>query len=113
MFGIANQMLAVIALAVVTTWLINNGRRRYAPLTICPMLFVIASTVTAGVQLSSGAFGPSLLAAMQTHDYANVTKWGLNLVFTVFIIGAVLLIVSEAAVRWMKVRAEDGRPRTN
>ncbi len=76
MFGIANQMLAVIALAVVTTWLINNGRRRYAPLTICPMLFVIASTVTAGVQLSSGAFGPSLLAAMQTHDYANVTKNG-------------------------------------
>ena len=40
MFGIANQMLAVIALAVVTTVMINAGRGRYAPLTILPMLFV-------------------------------------------------------------------------
>ena len=30
MFGIANQMLAVIALSVVTTLLINTGRGRYA-----------------------------------------------------------------------------------
>ena len=43
MFGIANQMLAVIALAVVTTVMINAGRGRYAPLTILPMLFVITT----------------------------------------------------------------------
>ena len=34
MFGIANQLLAVIALTVVTTWIINSGRGRYAALTI-------------------------------------------------------------------------------
>ncbi len=37
MFGIANQMLAVIALVVVTTVMFNAGRGRYAPLTILPM----------------------------------------------------------------------------
>ena len=30
MFGIANQLLAVVALALVTTWLVNTGRGRYA-----------------------------------------------------------------------------------
>ena len=54
MFGIANQMLAVIALAVVTTVMFNAGRGRYAPLTILPMLFVIATTTTAGVRMASG-----------------------------------------------------------
>ena len=41
MFGIANQMLAVIGLTVVTTVMINAGRGRYAPLTIFPLLFVM------------------------------------------------------------------------
>ena len=56
MFGIANQMLAVIALAVVTTVMINAGRGRYAPLTILPMLFVITTTLTAGYQMITGRF---------------------------------------------------------
>ena len=56
MFGIANQMLAVIALAVVTTVMFNAGRGRYAPLTILPMLFVISTTMTAGYQMITGPF---------------------------------------------------------
>src|SRR5205823_8180543 len=47
MFGIANQLLAAVALALVTTLLINTGRARYAPVTILPMLFVTATTMTA------------------------------------------------------------------
>src|SRR5262249_52845314 len=34
MFGIANQLLAVVALTLVTTLLINSGRGRYAPVTV-------------------------------------------------------------------------------
>src|SRR5262245_36383997 len=49
MFGIANQLLAVLALALVTTWLVNHGRGRYAPVAILPMLFVCSTTLTAGV----------------------------------------------------------------
>jgi carbon starvation protein len=48
MFGIANQLLAVVALALVTTLLINSGRGRYAWVTLLPMLFVISTTMTAG-----------------------------------------------------------------
>ena len=46
MFGMANQLLAVIALAVVTTVLFNTGRGRYAPVTLLPMLFVATTTST-------------------------------------------------------------------
>src|SRR5262249_40200548 len=37
MFGIANQLLAVIALCIVTTLLVNSGRAKYALVTLLPM----------------------------------------------------------------------------
>ena len=49
MFGIANQLLAVLALCLITTLLINTGRGRYAPVTLMPMLFVTSTTMSAGV----------------------------------------------------------------
>jgi carbon starvation protein len=100
MFGIANQMLAVIALAVVTTVMFNAGRGRYAALTILPMLFVIASTTTAGVQMSSGKFWNGLVGGLSSGNYPQAIKWGLNLLTTVFMIAAVLLIVAEAVTKW-------------
>lgn len=102
MFGIANQMLAVIALSVVTTVMINNGRGRYAWLTILPMLFVIATTSTAGIQLSSGKFRDLIVNGVQNNNSADVVKGGLNLFFTLFILAAVLLIVSDAVMRWLR-----------
>ena len=50
MFGVANQLLAVIALAIGTSVLINMGKARYVWVTICPMLFVATTTLTAGWQ---------------------------------------------------------------
>jgi carbon starvation protein len=51
MFGIANQMLAVIALAVITVYLANQGRSKYLWVTALPMLFVATTTFTAGVEM--------------------------------------------------------------
>jgi carbon starvation protein len=48
MFGTANQLLATVALAVATTFLVNMGRARFAPVTVLPMLFVAVTTLTAG-----------------------------------------------------------------
>ena len=48
MFGIANQLLAAVALAIGTTILINMGRARYAWVTIVPMTFLSVTTLTAG-----------------------------------------------------------------
>ncbi len=111
MFGIANQMLAVIALSVVTTWLINNGRGRYAWLTILPMLFVIATTSTAGIQLSSGKFVKQVISGFEAGNYSAALHGGLNLFFTLFILGAALLILSEGGMKWVRSRqAERSQP---
>jgi carbon starvation protein len=50
-FGIANQMLAVLALGVVTSYLVNTGRGRFAWVTIVPMAVVYTTTTSAAVSL--------------------------------------------------------------
>ena len=49
LFGTGNQLLATIALAVVTTFLVNMGKTKYAWVTAVPMCFVGVTTLTAGV----------------------------------------------------------------
>lgn len=50
LFGIANQMLAVIALAVGTTILIKMGKAIYAWITSVPLIWLTIITMTAGWQ---------------------------------------------------------------
>jgi carbon starvation protein len=50
LFGIANQLLAAVALAVCTTLLIKSGRARYAWITFVPLVFDAAVTLTASYQ---------------------------------------------------------------
>ncbi len=45
MFGIANQLLAAIALCVGTTVIMNSGRAKYAWVTITPLAFVATTTL--------------------------------------------------------------------
>ena len=54
MFGIANQMLAVIALAIVSAYLANSGKARYLWVTVLPLLVVMTTTSTAAVQMFIG-----------------------------------------------------------
>jgi carbon starvation protein len=49
LFGISNQMLAGIAFAVVTTILIKMGKTRYAWVTAVPMVWLLVTTLSAGV----------------------------------------------------------------
>ncbi len=101
MFGIANQLLAVIALCVVTTWIINNGRRQFAPLTILPMLFVTSTTITAGYQMVTGRFAGMWQDGWKTGNSYQIVQSGLNIGLIVFLITAVIIILSQAITRWV------------
>jgi carbon starvation protein len=96
MFGIANQLLAVIALALVTTLLVNTGRGKYTPVTVLPMLFVIATTMTAGVQMCSGKF-------IDLMRQGQVLTGALSLIMTVFVITCVATLLILAVSRWVLV----------
>ncbi|MGW5673595.1 carbon starvation CstA family protein [Streptomyces sp. NPDC003860] len=50
LFGIANQLLAAVALTVATTLLIKSGRLRWAWVTGVPLAFTVAVTFTASWQ---------------------------------------------------------------
>ncbi len=96
MFGIANQLLAVLALALVTTWLVNTGRGRYAWVTLPPMLFVVSTTMTAGVELITGQF-PQMIR--QGKEFTGV----LNIALTLFVMCTVGAVLFWAAARWVAV----------
>jgi carbon starvation protein len=98
MFGIANQLLAVMALALVTTWLVNSGRSRYSPVTILPMLFVCSTTFTAGVQV------------VMTEAGKNTTVGTLNAGLTIFVITCVVALLFWSVARWMTVWFTLGTP---
>jgi carbon starvation protein len=51
MFGVGNQMLAVIALAVVSVYLVNEGRAKYLFVTLAPLAVVLTTTSTGAIEM--------------------------------------------------------------
>ena len=94
MFGMANQLLAVIALAVVTTGLVNAGRGRYAAVTLLPMLFVATTTSTTGYYEITGKFSNMIKAG-------EVVRGWLNIGLTLMLLVCVAVILATAVMRWM------------
>ena len=97
LFGIGNQLLATIALAVSTTFLINMGKAKYALLTGIPMVFVGVTTVTAGVASVKNIFWP-----LTSKPGQQLTGYLDSILTTIFIAG-VLLVVFGAVRRWIAV----------
>jgi carbon starvation protein len=97
LFGTGNQLLATIALAITTTFLINMGKAKYAVFTAVPMCFVGVTTVTAGVLSIENIFWPLTSKPGQiVTGYLDSTLMG------IFIVG-VVLVLFDAARRWIAV----------
>jgi len=108
-FGVANQLLAVIALALGTTVLIKMGRARYAWVALAPLAWLLSVTMTAGWmkifaadprlgflsaaealqrQIAAGG-SPAQLAQWQrllTNNYVNAAVTGAFLVLVVLVV---------------------------
>src|SRR3954470_22181837 len=99
MFGIANQLLASVALAVGTTVIVNAGRARYAWVTILPLSFVSVTTLTAGAMSVRDNFYPMAIGADLTKHFQGY----LNSIVTIVMMLCVLVILSSAILRCVRV----------
>jgi hypothetical protein len=87
MFGIANQLLAAVALCVATTVIINMGRARYSWVTLAPLSFVATTTFVAGWQSIRDNFWPlSQKAETATQGYINVCLTSILMLAAVIIL---------------------------
>jgi carbon starvation protein len=95
LFGTGNQLLATIALAITTTFLVNMGRVKYAWITAVPMLFVGVTTLTAGVLSIKNIFLP--LAHKPGRAFQGYLD---STLMTIFVVGVVLVLIGAARRCW-------------
>ena len=89
LFGVANQLLAVVALAVATTLVINIGRQKYVWVTFLPLCFLTVTTLTAGVLNIRDNYWPMAVgpnAATHVQGYVNSTCTAIMLLCAVIIL---------------------------
>ena len=118
LFGIANQLLATIALSVATTILIKMGKGRFAWVTLAPLGWLVAVTMTASwqkifspephlgflaqarwlsEQIASGAVPAAGLAAAERLIFNAQLDAVVNGVFAVL----VLVVLCESGRNWL------------
>ncbi len=106
-FGVANQLLAVIALALGTTVLIKMGKARHMWVTLLPLAWLLSVTMTAGWMkifspdprlgfLSAAAAASQPRQAFNAHVDAAVTA--------AFLILVAVIVAANARVWWLLLR---------
>src|SRR5271165_5384949 len=93
LFGTGNQLLATIALAVVTTFLVNMGKVKYAWITAVPMCFVGVTTLTAGYLSIKTIYWP--LAHTPGKEFTGYLDTTLMVIFVL----GVIIVLFEAGRR--------------
>jgi carbon starvation protein len=99
LFGVANQLLAVVALAVATTLVINIGRQKYVWITFLPLCFLTVTTLTAGVLNITDNYWPMAIGP----DAATHVQGYVNTVCTVIMLLCAVIILVETARRSLSV----------
>lgn len=116
-FGIANQLLAVISLALGTTILIKMNRDRYIWVTLIPLLFLLIVTMTAGWQKifspDAAGFVPTIASLRQQLALASpadlprlsaqIVNNQVDIAVTAIFMVMVLLIVGASVHLWIRL----------
>ncbi len=117
LFGISNQLLASVALCVGTTLIIKSGKARYAWVTLLPLAWLLAATLTAGWQKvfaedpRLGFMAHAAAVAGQVSTGAVSASVGARLIFNdrldaaltmIFMVITVLVLLSSAR-EWVLV----------
>src|ERR1700730_15762369 len=95
MFGIANQLLAAVALCVATTVIINSGKARYSWITIIPLSFVGSTTLVAGWESITDNFWPL------TQRPETAVQGYINVSLTAIIMTAAVIILADSIRHWL------------
>jgi carbon starvation protein len=98
MFGIANQLLATVALAVGTTVIISAGRRQYMWVTLLPMCFLATTTLSAGFLSVKNNFWPMATGPNPALHFQGY----LNSIVTSVMMVLVIVILATAIRRWLQ-----------
>ncbi len=102
MFGIANQLLAAVALCVGTTVIINSGRARYAWATLVPLSFVGSVTLTAGYLSIRDIYIPLATSA----DPSRRVQGYVDAILTGILMASAVVIMADSVYHWyLKLRA--------
>ena len=100
MFGIANQLLAAMALSIGTTVIIRSGKGRYAWTTLLPLAFVAITTLTAGWLSVSDNFLPrARLADTAGARFQNYLNAGL----TIAMMTLIVLTIANCVFTWFAI----------
>ncbi len=113
LFGIANQLLAAVALCVGTTIIVKMGKARYAWVTLAPLAWLASATLTAGWQKVFAA-DPRLgflahartLAGSGNPDAARmIFNDRLDAALALLFMAVVMVVIAASAREWWLVLA--------
>jgi carbon starvation protein len=118
LFGIANQLLAAVALCVATTIVIKMGKLRYAWVTLLPLAWLTAATLSAGWQkvfspdpaLGFLAHAASLATSANPNAARMIFNDRLDAGLALFFMAIVVVILLASAREWFLIAAKKKAP---